>query len=107
MCIRDRDTFIPADVNISQKPINVYNLMERLENDEINLSPDFQRNGNLWSLEKQSQLIESLMLKIPIPAFYFNAADDDRWVVIDGRQRLTAFQNFLVGEDVYKRQVQQ
>lgn len=97
------DTFIPADVNISQKPINVYNLMERLENGEINLSPDFQRNGNLWSLEKQSQLIESLMLKIPIPAFYFNAADDDRWVVIDGRQRLTAFQNFLVGEGGEKK----
>ena len=43
------------------------------------------------------------MLKIPIPAFYFNAADDDRWVVIDGRQRLTAFQNFLVGEGGEKK----
>lgn len=92
------DTFIPADVNISQKPINIYNLMERLENEEIELNPGFQRNGNLWPLEKQSQLIESLMLKIPIPAFYFNSADDERWIVIDGRQRLTAFQNFLVGE---------
>lgn len=93
----DPDTFIPAEVNISQKPINVYNLMERLENSEIDLKPDFQRQGNLWSLKKQSQLIESLMLKIPIPAFYFNAAKDDCWVVIDGLQRLTAFQNFLVG----------
>lgn len=93
----DPDTFIPAEVNISQKPINVYNLMERLENHEIDLTPGFQRKGNLWSLKQQSQLIESLMLKIPIPAFYFNAADDNCWVVIDGLQRLTAFQNFLVG----------
>lgn len=93
----DPDIFIPAEVNISQKPINVYNLMERLVNDEIDLKPGFQRHGNLWSLQKQSQLIESLMLKIPIPAFYFNAADDDRWIVIDGLQRLSAFQNFLVG----------
>lgn len=92
------DTFIPADVNIGQKPINIYNLMERLENEEIELNPSFQRHGNLWPLEKQSQLIESLMLKIPIPAFYFNTADDDRWIVIDGRQRLTTFLNFLVGE---------
>ena len=93
----DPDAFIPAEVNISQKPINVYNLMERLENNEIDLNPGFQRKGNLWSLKQQSQLIESLMLKIPIPAFYFNSADENCWVVIDGLQRLSAFQNFLVG----------
>lgn len=91
------ETFIPAEVNISQKPVNVYNLMERLENNEINLNPSFQRKGNLWTLEQQSRLIESLMLKIPIPAFYFNAKDENNWVVIDGLQRLTAFLNFLVG----------
>ena len=93
----DVDNFIPADVNISQRTMNVYNLMERLENEEINLAPEFQRNENLWSPEQQTRLIESLMLKIPIPTFYFNAADDDKWIVIDGLQRLSAFKNFLVG----------
>lgn len=108
LVIRDKDEdyseasavtedFIPADVNISQKPMNVYNLMERLENHEIDLAPEFQRNKDLWSVEKQSRLIESLMLKIPIPTFYFNAADDDKWIVIDGLQRLSAFNNFLIG----------
>lgn len=92
------DSFIPADVNISQRNVNIYNLMERLENDEIELNPEFQRHKNLWNEETQSRLIESLMLKIPIPAFYFNAADESRWIVIDGLQRLTAFQNFLVGD---------
>lgn len=92
------EKFIPADVNITQKPMNIYNLMERLEYGEIDLQPDFQRKGGLWSNEQQSQLIESLMLKIPLPAFYFNASVDDRWVVIDGLQRLTAFNNFLVGK---------
>lgn len=94
----DPDTFIPAEVQISQRTINVYNLMERLDNEEIDLTPSFQRKGDLWSLEEQSRLIESLMLKIPIPAFYFNAADDDKWIVIDGLQRLSAFYNFLVGK---------
>ena len=93
----DPDTFIPAEVQISQKTINVYNLMERLKHDEIDLTPSFQRKGDLWSLEQQSRLIESLMLKIPIPAFYFNAANEDKWIVIDGLQRLSAFYNFLVG----------
>ena len=40
--------FIPADVNISQRSINVYHLMERLENHEVNIKPDFQRHG-VWT----------------------------------------------------------
>ncbi|MDE6897192.1 MAG: hypothetical protein K2P43_13605, partial [Lachnospiraceae bacterium] len=67
------EKFIPADVNIGQKSMNVYNLMERLKYNEINLQPDFQRRGGLWTDEQQSKLIESLMLKIPLPAFYFDA----------------------------------
>lgn len=93
----DIENVVPADVNIGQRPMNVYNLMERLLNREIELSPDFQRNRNLWTPEQQSRLIESLMLKIPIPTFYFSASDDDKWKVIDGVQRLSAFENYLVG----------
>jgi hypothetical protein len=53
----DADDFVPAEVRISQIPMNVYNLMERLENDEIDLSPEFQRHSELWSLEQQSRVI--------------------------------------------------
>lgn len=91
------DKFIPSDVNITQTPTNISNIMDRLENEEYDLTPAFQRHGGLWNGEKQSQLIESLMLKIPLPAFYFDASREDKWVVIDGLQRLTAFQNYLVG----------
>ena len=91
------DKFIPSDVNITQVPTNISNIMDRLENQEYDLTPAFQRHGGLWGEEKQSQLIESLMLKIPLPAFYFDASREDKWIVIDGLQRLTAFQNYLVG----------
>ncbi len=89
--------FTPSDANISQVPTNVSNMMDRLENGEYDLAPVFQRHDGLWKEEAQSRLIESLMLKIPLPAFYFDAAREDKWVVIDGLQRLTAFQNYLVG----------
>lgn len=89
--------FIPSDVNIIQRPLNVSNLLSRLENNEIDLYPDFQRNENLWNPIKQCQLIESLMLRIPLPAFYFNAQDDNKWIVIDGLQRLSSFKNYLLG----------
>ena len=93
----DPETFIPALVNISQITMNVSSLMERLFNNEIDLSPVFQRKKDLWDDTRQSRLIESLMLRIPIPTFYFDAAQEGEWRVIDGLQRLTAFKNFLLG----------
>ena len=95
--LEDED-FIPALVNIISIPQNVSNLMDRLENNEIDLAPVFQRKKDLWDDERQSRLIESLMLRIPIPGFYFDTVREDEWKVIDGLQRLSAFQNYLVGE---------
>lgn len=92
----DYKEFIPADVNILPRNINVEAIVDRLINNEIDLSPQFQRRGGLWTDVQQSRLIESLMLKIPLPTFYFDASDEDKWVIIDGLQRLTAFNNFMV-----------
>ena len=96
--------FIPADINISQKTLIVYDLMERLENNKIDLQPAFQQKVRLWDCVRQSRLIESLMLRIPIPTFYFDASNDDKWKVIDGLQRLAAFQNYLVGGENRKKE---
>lgn len=90
--------FIPAEVNIRPRPITVDAMIQRLKYDEIDLNPSFQRRGDLWEKEKQSRLIESLMLQIPLPAFYFDATHDSRWVVIDGLQRLSTFQNYMVDQ---------
>lgn len=90
------DKFVPALINIKQPPMTVSLLMERLENEEIDLEPVFQRHRDLWDSTRQSQLVESLMLRIPIPSFYFDIANENEWKVIDGLQRLSAFQNYLV-----------
>lgn len=65
----DSQQFIPADVNITPRNITVDFIVDRLKHGEINLNPDFQRRGGLWSKKQRSQLIESLMLKIPLPTF--------------------------------------
>lgn len=88
--------FVPADVNIRQRSMTVDAIIERLKYNEIDLSPGFQRRSDLWSPQQQSRLVESLMLRIPLPAFYFDATNDDQWVVIDGLQRLTAFKKYMV-----------
>jgi len=61
---------------------------------EVDLSPDFQREF-VWDYPRKSQLIESLLLGIPIPAFYFAQNKEGIFHVVDGLQRLTAITEFL------------
>jgi len=90
------ESAVPADVNIGIKNLSLDIIVSRLKNDEIDLNPEFQRGSDLWDVIQKSRLMESLMLRIPIPSFYFDASDDDRWVVVDGLQRLSAIQGFIV-----------
>ena len=65
----DRDPFNPDEISIDTKPITMETLMRRLQQGTITLNPDFQRK-EVWNSERKSQLIESMLLKIPIPMFY-------------------------------------
>lgn len=88
--------FDPTKSKIDTKPLSIDLLVRRIENNEIDLAPAFQRKGELWTPEQQSRLIESLLIRIPLPAFYFDATTEDKWVVVDGLQRLTAFYNIIL-----------
>lgn len=72
----------------------VAEVVKRIENDRYILDPDFQREF-VWSPEKQSKLIESCVMRIPLPVFYVAEAKDGRIIVVDGLQRLTTFSRFL------------
>lgn len=90
------DPFNPSDINIISKPDTLRNLIERLKFDEINMNPDFQRHAELWDNAKMSRLIESILIRFPLPAFYFDASDEDRWLIVDGLQRLSSIRKFVV-----------
>ncbi|MCB5321687.1 DUF262 domain-containing protein [Yersinia intermedia] len=70
-------------------------LYERLLYDEIEIQPDYQRKDRIWSDDKKSKLIESILMGLPLPIFYFGERKNDNWVVIDGLQRLTTIQDFM------------
>ena len=91
--------FDPSKIDISLQNITIDGLVKRIRNKEINLNTKFQRKAGLWSRQQKSRLIESLLLKIPLPAFYFDAQSEDNWLIIDGLQRITAFKEFMVNED--------
>lgn len=87
--------FDPTDIDIKTKNPSVDTLMKRLDHDEIDLNPDFQRKGGIWSNVLKSRLIESLLLNIPLPVFYVASDADGDWIVVDGLQRLTALNQFI------------
>lgn len=93
--------FDPSKIELKIETVNLLSLIDELENEEINLSPDFQRATDVWDDTKKSRLIESILLGLPLPSFYFN--EDEGGMtrsVIDGVQRLCAIRDFILGKKV-------
>lgn len=93
-------SFDTRAIRIDSRSGTLNTLLARLENDEIDLAPNFQRQAGIWNERDQSRLMESLMLRIPVPAFYFDATNDEKWLVVDGLQRLTAIRRFVIAQDL-------
>ncbi|MBN2746003.1 MAG: DUF262 domain-containing protein [Bacteroidales bacterium] len=99
----------PGKIKVNPQNVNLGSIIEMLQYKEIDLMPDFQREGDLWSRQQKSQLIESLLLGLPLPSFYFSEYKDDdirenksyKWAVVDGLQRLSTFQEFIVNENSF------
>ena len=72
----------------------VSEVVKRINSDRYDLNPEFQRDF-VWQVDKQSRLIESCIMRIPLPVLYVAEAPDGRIIVVDGLQRLTTFKRFL------------
>ena len=90
------EPFDPTQIRVKTKPMTMDLLLKRIEYDEIDLAPDFQRQSDIWTPKAKSRLIESLLIKIPLPAFYIDATDDNKWIIIDGLQRISTFKSFIL-----------
>lgn len=92
------EPFDPTKIRVATIASTADLLIARIRNNEIDLSPDFQRHGGIWNEGAQSRLIESMLIKIPLPAFYVDATDDNQWLVVDGLQRLTTLKRFVIDQ---------
>lgn len=102
---------INSDDNTSVYPMNgiqvdkgfytVFELKRRFDAKErrIILDSDFQRE-DVWDKNRKAELVESVLMGLPLPVFYFNQDKYGKLIVIDGRQRLTALFEFM--DDKYK-----
>ena len=92
------EPFDPASISLSSKVVALDTVLRRIKNATIQLAPSFQRSY-VWNSQRQSLLIESMMLRIPLPMFYVSEDKDGAWEVVDGLQRLTTIRDFVLGED--------
>lgn len=92
--------FNPNNIKVRLQAIPIYAMAERIHHNEINLQTAFQRKEGLWKDKQQSRLIESILIRFPLPVFYFEGSDPDKWLVIDGLQRLTSLKRFMVTKEL-------
>ena len=88
--------FNPADIDIVVEPKSLDALIKRIQHNEIDMNTDFQRHAELWDNRKMSRLIESILIRFPLPAFYFDASDENNWLIVDGLQRLSTIRKFVL-----------
>ena len=86
--------FDPEKIKVRTTPLLVDSLVARIEHNEIDLAPDFQRSL-VWNKKRKCRLIESLLLRIPIPVFYVAADEKENWAVVDGIQRISTIYEYL------------
>jgi hypothetical protein len=84
----------PKRIRITTKSYTLREINTQIGEQELDLAPEFQRSF-IWSSRQQVRLIESILLGIPLPAFYFNLDAQGGTQVIDGVQRLTTVHRFM------------
>ncbi len=85
------------DLLIRHESRTVYDVLRRIARGRFIMDPDFQRDF-IWDDGKQSRLIESIIMRIPLPVLYLAEDDEGRMIVVDGLQRLSTLKRFVDDE---------
>jgi hypothetical protein len=87
----------PTKIRITTKSFSLREAATQIQDNELDLAPDFQR-AFVWKERQRTRLVESILLGIPLPAFYFNQDKDGAFQVVDGVQRLSTVKYFIANE---------
>ena len=69
------------------------NILTMMKTDQYILDPVYQRRGR-WSVTRQSRLIESFIMNVPIPPIFLYEADYAIYEIMDGKQRISTICDF-------------
>lgn len=86
--------YSPDNVYVERKDFSIQMLMELIKEGDLEINPNFQRNF-VWDKTRQSKLIESILLGLPLPSVYLSQYPDGRLTIVDGLQRITTIKQFM------------
>jgi len=86
----------PEQIRVDPKTFSLRQILDMIDDGDLELAPDFQRL-KVWTAVQKSRLIESVLLRIPLPAFYFSSDKLGKLQVVDGLQRLSTIHDFVRG----------
>jgi len=92
--------FDPNSIKVKNDPLNIGQILESLSDGLIHLDTEFQRLPNLWDNKKKSRFIESLLMKLPLPAFFFAEKEENDWEIVDGLQRISTLKSFVLDKNM-------
>lgn len=81
-------------VRVTKKDFSVYELFRKYKKQQLILEVNFQRKA-VWGYKQKCELIESILMGLPLPIFYFKQQNNSTYVVVDGKQRLSTLFEFL------------
>jgi hypothetical protein len=87
---------------LQQSDLSLKSISDMVRNGAIDINPKYQRRLR-WDSKKESDLIESFIINIPVPPIYLAEDEYGTYSVIDGKQRITAIHNFLTGKIELKK----
>ena len=87
----------PKDIIVNTDSYSINDLMRMVKDKDIEIAPRFQRHF-IWDKTRQSRLIESIFLGLPLPAIYLSEYDDGRMTIVDGLQRISTIRDFMNNE---------
>jgi len=89
-------------VSFDSYDITVRQLMDMIDADSVDISPEYQRHF-VWDSERQSTFIESVFLGIPVPPIFMATNKDSTWELVDGVQRISSLINYCGSDKLRKR----
>lgn len=83
------------ELTATPNDFNVLTINSFIESGAV-VIPGFQRNY-VWDIKRASKLIESLILGLPVPQIFLYEQGRNRFLVIDGQQRMMSIYYFMKG----------
>lgn len=88
------NSYFSKEVRVTKKDFSIYELLRRFKQGKLILDVSFQRR-QVWDEKQRCELIESILMGLPLPIFYFKQLDNSSYVVVDGKQRLSTLFEYL------------